>query len=320
MLMRQLSDNTTSNYNSKIKTLVKHGVDDLTNVPKVLKAIEYRMDSMEKATNGSRKAYLNALVYEMGKRAEKAKEVDEIKTLMRVRDKYSSLMREAETLRREEIVKQEADEEKDDGDKVAWDDLKDLYKSPDLTEQERAVLALFTLFPPRRTQDYALMETVSRTPTSAIKDKNWLVLSTNGKAKFVFRHYKTRSSHGSQEFPVPPELLKILMDAGVVKSGTRLFSSENGHAYTSNSFGNWFGNLTKRLLKDKRATVNTFRHAFITDFMKKNPPTPVKEKIADAMAHTVGTQAKYDQRKGWGCGAGDQPATRSSALDSVLRI
>jgi len=318
--MRQLSDNTTSNYNSKIKTLKKYGVNDFTNVPSVLKAIEYRMGGTEKASQGSRKAYLNALVYEIGKRANASKELDEVKMLMRVRDKYSTLMREAESMRREEVAKQEVDEEKDDGDKVAWDDLKDLYKSPDLTGQERAALALFTLFPPRRTQDYALMETVSRTPTSAVKDKNWLALNTNGTAKFVFRHYKTRATHGSQEFPVPPDLLKLLMEAGMVKLGTRLFSTESGHAYTSNAFGNWFGNLTQRLLKDKRATVNTFRHAFITDFMRKNPPTPAKEKIADAMAHTVGTQAKYDQRKGWGCGSGDQPATRSSALDSVLRI
>jgi hypothetical protein len=304
----------------KIQTLEKHGVDDLTNVAKVTKAIEYRMGSMEKATHGSRKAYLNALVFEMTRRAEDAQNTDEVKKLMRIKDTYSSLMREAETLRRKEIADQELEEEKDDGDKVEWDDLKNLYKKPDLTGQERAALALFTLFPPRRTQDYPLMETVSKTPNKSVADKNWLVFSSNGTAKFVFRQYKTRSSHGSHEFPVPPELLKILHDSGVVNKGMALFKTENGHAYTSNTFGNWFGNLTKRLLGNKRATVNTFRHAFITDFMRKNPPTSAKEKIADAMAHTVGTQAKYDQRKGWGCGAGDHAATRSSALDSVLRI
>lgn len=69
------------------------------------------------------------------------------------------------------------------------------------------VLSLYTLFPPRRNQDYQLMKVVKKRKDATEVDVNYLLLD---ESKFLFQKYKTAKTHGAQEFPIPKDLMKIV--------------------------------------------------------------------------------------------------------------
>jgi hypothetical protein len=289
-------DSTTESYAGTINTLSKQGVTDLFDTAAVQKAISVNARNGEPTMWASRRAKLNGVLNEVREQIKKATDADDIKKLLKLKEFYDKA--------HDSAWKEQAKQEEDNrgcSDFVAWDKLKDLYLKPDLTGQEKAILALFTLFPPRRTQDYALMKVAfGRTPTTAVQKTNWIVLSSDGeRAKFVFRQYKTRGLYASQEFPVPENLFKVLKESGVLNtSGGSLFKTPTGLDYDSSSFTNTIAKLTKKL--GVRATVNTFRHSFVTDFLLKNPPYSERVRVANMMAHSVGEQSKYDCRETWG--------------------
>jgi hypothetical protein len=47
----------------------------------------------------------------------------------------------------------------------------------------------------------------------------------------------------------------------------------------------------------EKYSVNDFRHAFITQFLSKNPTTEARMRIASLMGNTVGAQLTYDRRR-----------------------
>lgn len=66
------------------------------------------------------------------------------------------------------------------------------------------VLSLFTEFDPRRNQDYQFMYVATKSKLVG-GESNHVTLDTH---KFYFKKYKTAKTHGIQEFPVPPKLMK----------------------------------------------------------------------------------------------------------------
>jgi len=45
-----------------------------------------------------------------------------------------------------------------------------------------------------------------------------------------------------------------------------------------------------------RATSNTYRHAYISEFLKGNPTTDERKKVATMMGHSPSMQLEYDER------------------------
>ena len=55
------------------------------------------------------------------------------------------------------------------------------------------VLSLYTMFPPRRNQDYQYMKVVKTESQAKNTDFNYLILDSK---QFVFNKYKTSNIHG----------------------------------------------------------------------------------------------------------------------------
>jgi hypothetical protein len=74
-----------------------------------------------------------------------------------------------------------------------------------------AVLALYTLIPPRRNQDYTKAVVVKKWTEKMPTDKNYLDLGGVGKpTQFIFNVYKTAKKHGQYKAPIPEELATAL--------------------------------------------------------------------------------------------------------------
>ena len=299
-LSRQLSDATTKSYSNILDVLTKQGITDLTDTKRVLGAIKINSKTDNETSLNTQRAKLSGIIYRIFKLRDDSRDIDEIHKYDRVITTYQAeVARIWDAIDKQEKAKEAQGSREDPF--VEWSRLKDLYKTEGLAPVETAMLALFDLFPPRRRQDYPFMKVVTRTPTTAIKETNWFVMNKERtSAKFVFRQYKTRGLYESQEFPVPDALFKVLKDAGVLEVGKHLLTTSTGRGYSPDSFGQAFAKLNARLLNGTKATVNTYRHSFITDYLLKNPPYSDKAKVAEMMAHSVGEQAKYDKRESWG--------------------
>lgn len=176
---------------------------------------------------------------------------------------------------------------------VDWERLSELYQYT--IGQPRVALALYSLFPPRRL-DYINMHVVDK-PKQSDKSKNYLVVQKRT-MKFIFNTYKTKESYGSQTFTVPKLLQSILRPFAVI--GKPLLQYK-GAPFTDSQFSEYMSRITSTISKEIgeefKATANTFRHSFVTHFLKSNPTTDQRMKTSEMMAHSIGTQLRYDRRE-----------------------
>lgn len=61
--------------------------------------------------------------------------------------------------------------------------------------QDYVVVALYSLFPPRRNKDFVNMKVVPKLPKDLEPETNYLV-GSNKRREFVFNSYKTRKTYG----------------------------------------------------------------------------------------------------------------------------
>lgn len=309
-LDRFLQPITEANYQNTLKVLGKQGVDNLVNYKLVLQKISTNSRNGEETGITTQLTKLSAIIREVCKARAKSEDLAEVhqldKVIQKYQQAYEDLFKKKDKVELENSLKEPY---------VEWSKLKILYKTPGLKPWETAMLALFDLFPPRRRQDYAHMEVVSRSPNTAQKDKNWLLVNKAGTSgKFIFRQYKTRSVYESQVFDIPQDLFNTLKETGVLVVGKKLIDPQgDGLGLTPDGFGQAFTKLNTRLMKGTHVTVNTYRHSFVTDFLLKNPPYSEKVKVSLMMAHSVGQQSQYDRRESWGVPLCACPGTRKRA-------
>jgi hypothetical protein len=146
----------------------------------------------------------------------------------------------------------------------------------------KVVLALYTMFPPRRL-DYTPMKIVAKKP----KDTATNYLQVNKSSmKFFFNEYKTASHYGQQVYAVPKALEKVLRE-WIKPDQTELFPG-----YTPTTFSTYVGRFMEKET-GIRATVNSFRHAYITHLRGKDASLKKKQDIAAKMGHSVDEQELY---------------------------
>ena len=205
---------------------------------------------------------------------------------------------------------------------VPWTYLKELYKMYPEGSQDRAILAVYTLFPPRRLNDYCTMKVMTgdirKPPSAEVVGKNNILLlgAYNNATKefkkgmFIFGDYKTEHSYGVQYFPVPDDLFNVLQP--IAKAGLPLFRTPKTNAVLAcSTFSKLVGSLSADKLTPEFAgeyagrhpTPTIWRHSFISHFLEGNPTTPQRKDVAKKMAHTIGTQLTYDERKPGNIGA-----------------
>jgi hypothetical protein len=261
------SESTITQYNRVIATLVKRGVKDFSDSKEVLALIQTTAKG-EKASNNSIKNNLNAVMYHIGK-ASPAWEVYR-KEMYAIGDTIKQVATYTATEK-----------------SVPWKVLSELYKKYD--GQDRRILAVYSLAPPRRLHDYASMRVVARKPRTITS--NILVINKSGMT-FHFADYKTKAQYGVQSFKVPAMLRQELEDFAV--AGRPLFALPSGLAFADTQFSTHIGNLTAPF--GTRATPTSYRHSYITHFLATNPTTDQRKTIASMMGHSSAMQMEYDER------------------------
>lgn len=262
------AESTLIQYQRVINTLTKRGVDDLQDTKKVLEVASTTIKG-EVAKSSSISNILCAVMYF-------TKDTPVYETYKAEMVKYMKQKSDAHT-------------GLPTAKSVDWKVLSNVYK--EYEDQDRGILAMYSLAPPRRLHDYACMKVVGRKPVKI--DGNYLVINKSG-MKFYFGAYKTKDTYGIQVFSVPAALREELEPLAILNQP--LFRTPSGTAYSDTSFSTKIGDLTHSKI-GVRATANTFRHSFLSWF-DATAPTPAKRKsVAEFMGHSVAMSLGYVERE-----------------------
>jgi hypothetical protein len=185
---------------------------------------------------------------------------------------------------------------KDIANTLPWSELKVLYKTPGLNHKDRAVIALYTLIPPRR-NELGQFLTIAYDDDKACKGLNYLIVDekTNMPDKIVLYKYKTFKTFGRYEMKLPDELKHVLqsyINFENLQEGDTVFGTKKeGKPYKQ------FKVLNEALHKATGLdiTVNLLRHAKISDFLSTRKSLKQKKELAKQMGHSVDEQARYDR-------------------------
>ena len=175
-------------------------------------------------------------------------------------------------------------------------DKKHLSREEWRVVQAHALLALYVLMPPRRNKDYHQMYVVRKPEQAMDTTRNYYVLAEE---KMYFNTFKTAKALGPQVVDVPPELGEILKNLmkrttlytetkGNLPGGYPLVCGQSGiHLKAPNALTY----LLADALNKPGAGSNMLRHSYISH--KYGGVSVEMAEDAEAMAHSVGTQATY---------------------------
>jgi hypothetical protein len=181
---------------------------------------------------------------------------------------------------------------------VKWSTLKDIYKKV-TNLKEQALMAIYTLIPPRRLKDFQLMKITTSTAREAHNlDSEFNYISITNVIKkpkqLIFNNYKTNKQYKQQIFEVPPVLRTVLskyIRSSDLKDGEFLFGRT--HTDVDRAFSTTVSGIFKKYTS-KAVSINILRHSFISDFISKpNISTRQKEEVATFMAHSLAVQESY---------------------------
>jgi len=172
--------------------------------------------------------------------------------------------------------------------------VKDAYKSSILNPQERALLGLYTIIPPRR-RSFATFLTVIDKDEKQQPDLNYLVIDGRNPILLVLNNYKTFKSYGKVEIKLPSPLKRIfrehLKESNLV-SGDRVFQTPRGKHYQLTNISNYLQN-TFHKATGNHITFNLLRHIYITHHLSTPKSLTYKKRMASRMGHSVNQQLKY---------------------------
>lgn len=155
------------------------------------------------------------------------------------------------------------------------------------------ILSLYTMFAPRRNQDYQFLLVVKKPEQATDKNMNYIVLDNHD---FVFNRYKTAKTHGQQVFQIPDDLFDVILNylhhhpIGKTQKtlGTKPFDflvHYNGEPLTSL---NSITRILNRII-GKRIGATMLRHIYLSN---KYDIAEMK-KDADEMGHNIEMQRDY---------------------------
>lgn len=155
-----------------------------------------------------------------------------------------------------------------------WSEIDQLYIMG-TTAYDRALMAFYTLLPPRRVADVASLR------YGETDEGNYITLDYD---KVVYSVYKTSATHGVVEIAIPEKLQELLKE----------LDPEEGEIIWPNTM-----NPSRRLSKafdsvsDQHITSNILRHSFLSDVLSVPRSTEYKKRLAKIMGHSLSTQQTY---------------------------
>jgi hypothetical protein len=180
---------------------------------------------------------------------------------------------------------------------LTMEEIKDVYKrvyrkalpsmkKDTLTKSEYqdiydfVLLSLYTLIPPRRSQDFSEMKIRNYDP----EVDNYF----DGK-HLVFKKYKTAKNYGTQTIKPTPRLKNILLKWKEINKHDYLLSSYAGHKASVSRI-----TLLLNRIFGKNVSTTLLRHIYISSKVLPNTPTiNEREQIAASMGHSIKEQELY---------------------------
>lgn len=201
----------------------------------------------------------------------------------------------------------------------------ELLKMPDPTAHQRVaalVLSLYSMFPPRRSQDWAVMSVfdarkrsdsllLGRSDVDSVYP-NRMIVSRNGRdMRVVFTSYKTSRKYGRQEFAVPAPLFKVVMKSLEHRPRRYLFerSADPNAPLNSKRFSELVANVLRSQFSDVTGLPNIamLRHSYIVAADVGHLTPRVAQALANQMGHSRLQQLSYAYNIEEGEGGGPSP-------------
>lgn len=200
--------------------------------------------------------------------------------------------------------------ESEQGKMIPYKELKNLYKNENLNLEERALVAIYTLLPPRRVEMSKYLKYMDN-ENDLPNGFNYLVMN-DGKLKIVMKKYKTHKIYGDIELFINNTKLKKILLEYVADKGL-----ENGDFVFGLSKSKINSNMSQRIIdvftkaSGKNISINTVRHIVASEFYKKNRSWAEIETFSKLMGNSPTMNQKYKRM--------DAPTKSQSELDDEIR-
>jgi hypothetical protein len=169
---------------------------------------------------------------------------------------------------------------------------------------DKALIATYTLTPPRRIMDYQLMKITHETDIDKLKvGFNYLIMENEIPSLFVFLRHKTQKSQPEPKITIPTDLATILntyMNSNDMVKNDFIFGLESKDFKKNYVQSKFTEKLQKTFFKytGKRISVNLIRASKST----YNDTIPMslaeRKQIAQQMGHSLSTHMQYSKHVG----------------------
>jgi hypothetical protein len=178
---------------------------------------------------------------------------------------------------------------------IPWTQLVKAVDNKELDDKEKALLGLYLLLPPKRLQISRLL-TLTNKKTGHDKNYNYLVLVKNKPSHIMLYNHKTKFKYPDVRIPLPKKLIKLFqryIKTNKIQLNEPIFPNRTGTYYTSIS--DVLSKIFNKVFAPKHVTLNSLRHAYIINFLKKKRSPNQRKVLAKEMLHSVYQQSLYDR-------------------------
>ena len=169
---------------------------------------------------------------------------------------------------------------------------------------DKALIAIYTLTPPRRIMDYQLMKITHQTDIEKLKPGfNYIIIENEIPSLFVFLRHKTQKSQPEPKITIPTDLATILntyINSNDMVKNDFLFGTEGSDFKKSFSQPHFTEKLQKTFFKytGKKISVNLIRASKSTHLDNQAISLAERKQISQQMGHSLTTNMQYSKNMG----------------------
>ena len=169
---------------------------------------------------------------------------------------------------------------------------------------DKALIAIYTLTPPRRIMDYQLMKITHQTDIDKLKPGfNYIIIENEIPSLFVFLRHKTQKSQPEPKITIPTDLATILntyINSNDMIKNDFLFGTEGSDFKKSYRQSHFTEKLQKTFLKytGKKISVNLIRASKSTHLDNQAISLAERKQISQQMGHSLTTNMQYSKNMG----------------------
>ena len=169
---------------------------------------------------------------------------------------------------------------------------------------DKALIAIYTLTPPRRIMDYQLMKITHQTDIEKLKPGfNYIIIENEIPTLFVFLRHKTQKSQPEPKITIPTDLATILntyINSNDMIKNDFLFGTEGSDFKKSYRQSHFTEKLQQTFLKytGKKISVNLIRASKSTHLDNQAISLAERKQISQQMGHSLTTNMQYSKNMG----------------------